>query len=270
MDDHQHGVGRGRTWSVLLAVAVVVSVLLAVALFALLPLARNRVSARESPNWAGYVIGAVPGAVADVKGSWIVPAVQGRCPSTNAYAAFWVGIDGYGSTGVEQTGTDSDCVAGAPTYYAWYEFFPATSHSRSNVPIHPGDVISAEVQYSGGAFTVTIADRTTGGSFRKSALDSGAARLSAEWIVEAPSSAGGIVPLADFGAISFGYDDTGVAGGCSATVSGTNGAVGSFDSSSSSVLAIAMGTSSGATKAATSSLSSDGTSFTVTWVSAGP
>ncbi len=254
------------------AAVMVVAVLLAVAVLATVPFARTLLPSpgSASQNWAGYVVRASAGSVADVKGSWVVPAIQGPCPSTDAFSAFWVGIDGLGSTTVEQTGTDSDCVKGAPLYDAWYEFFPATAHTRSSVPVHPGDAISAEVRYSGGSFTVTLADLTTAASFSKSMQDSGAQRLSAEWIAEAPSSGGGVLPLADFGTVSFGYDYTGVAGSCSATVGGTSGALGMFPSAGFPLVALAMETGSGATKAATSLVSSDGTSFSVTWESATP
>lgn len=221
----------------------------------------------SSLNWAGYAVTAAAGAVSDVKGSWVVPAIQGTCPSTNQYSSFWVGIDGFSSSTVEQTGTDSDCRRGAPAYYAWYEFYPHPSKVISGLPVHPGDVISAEVAYNGGRFTVTIADTTTGASFSASARVNSAQRSSAEWIAEAPSSSGGILPLADFGTVSFGTDTTGVASTCTATIGGVSGTIGSFGTS---VQSITMVTSSNAVKASTSAVSSDGTSFAVTWVSSGP
>jgi Peptidase A4 family len=73
---------------------------------------------------SGYAVTGAAGSVTDVKGSWVVPAVQGSRPSTNQYASFWVGIDGFSSNTVEQIGTDSDCQNGAPTNYAWFEFYP--------------------------------------------------------------------------------------------------------------------------------------------------
>jgi hypothetical protein len=82
----------------------------------------------ESTNWSGYAVTGPNGSVTDVKASWKVPLVT--CPTNTAngsggYAAFWVGIDGWSSSTVEQIGTDSDCVSlsGAPytpTYYAWF------------------------------------------------------------------------------------------------------------------------------------------------------
>lgn len=221
----------------------------------------------NSLNWAGYAVVSSAGSVSDVRGSWTVPAIQGTCPSTNQYASFWVGIDGFNSNTVEQTGTDSDCRSGAPTYYAWYEFYPHPSKVISRLTVHPGDVMSAEVAYSGGRFTVTIQDVTTGASYSASAKVQRAQRSSAEWIAEAPSSSGGILPLADFGTVSLGADTTGVASTCTATVGGVTGAIGSFGSN---VQSITMVTSSGAVKAQPSALSTDGTSFSVTWKSAGP
>src|SRR6266852_9847638 len=98
-----------------------------------------------STNWSGYAVTGASGSVSDAKGSWTVPAIQGTCPSTNQYSSFWVGIDGFSSGTVEQTGTDSDCQNGSPTYYAWYEFYPKPSFIASGITVHPGDVIKAEV-----------------------------------------------------------------------------------------------------------------------------
>src|SRR5881396_1565935 len=195
----------------------------------------------QSTNWSGYAVTGPSGSVSDAKGSWTVPAIQGSCPSTNQYSSFWVGIDGFSSGTVEQTGTDSDCQNGAPTYYAWYEFYP-----------HPAFLING--------LTITITDTTTSKSFSTSAKVHSAQRSSAEWIAEAPSSSGGILPLADFGTVSF--------SACTAMVSGTSGTIGSFGSS---VQVITMVSNSGAVKAQPSSLSgSGGDSFSVTWKSSGP
>src|SRR5437867_9365498 len=215
----------------------------------------------SSTNWSGYAVTGPSGSVSDAKGSWIVPSIVGSCPSTNQYSSFWVGIDGFSSNTVEQTGTDSDCQGGTPTYYAWYEFYPHPLFIINSLTIRPGDHISAETQFTGSKFVVTIADVTTGQSFSTSARVHSAQRSSAEWIAEAPSSSGGVLPLADFGTARFGQDNTGTTGTCFATVSGTSGAIGSFGSS---VQKITMVKNSGATKASPSNLSSDGTSFSVT------
>jgi len=219
-----------------------------------------------STNWSGYAVVGGKGSVTDVKGSWIVPAIQGTCPSTDQYSSHWVGIDGYKSSTVEQTGTDSDCQGGVAVYNAWYEFYPHPSFTINSLTISPGDTITAEVKYMSNKFVVTITDTTTGHAFSISQKVNSAARSSAEWITEAPYS-GGILPLANFGTVSWGNDYTGISSTNYATVKGVTGPIGSFGSS---VHSITMATSGGATKASPSPLSADNTSFTVTWVSSGP
>src|SRR5437870_13187685 len=162
---------------------------------------RIRDPSSNSTNWSGFAVTAGSGAVSDAKGSWIVPTIQGSCTSTNQYSSFWVGIDGFNSGTVEQTGTDSDCQNGAPTYYAWYEYYPHPSFLINGMTITPGDHITAQASFSGRSFTVTITDTTTAASFSTSSRVRSAQRSSAEWIAEAPSSSGGILPLADFGTV---------------------------------------------------------------------
>ena len=220
-----------------------------------------------SSNWAGYAVTGAKGSVTFVNGSWIVPTVTGCTAAVHSYSSFWVGIDGYSSTSVEQTGTDSDCNGATPTYYAWYEFYPKPSHLVSTLTIHAGDVVYAQVSFAGGKFTCVIKDVTTAKSFTTSATVK-AQRTSAEWIAEAPSSTGGVLPLADFGTVWFGFDNTSVKATSSATVSSTTGLLGSFTTA----VAINMvGVhSSTLTKATTSAISTDKTSFSVVWKASGP
>src|SRR5579871_6444221 len=65
-----------------------------------------------SGNWSGYAI--TGSAFTNATASWIVPAVS--CSSGTQYAVFWVGIDGYSSNTVEQTGTEAVCSGGKATY----------------------------------------------------------------------------------------------------------------------------------------------------------
>jgi hypothetical protein len=215
-----------------------------------------------SLNWSGYAVAGQPGLVSDVTGSWIIPAIIGTCSVVEQHAAFWVGIDGLTSSTVEQTGTDSACINGAPTYFAWFEFFPKPAVKINKVPVHPGDIISAEVQFSNNKFTASITDVTTGTSFTKSERVKGAERSSAEWIAEAPSSTTGILPLANFGTVLFGQDYTGVAGTCTATVGSSTMPIGAFGSTA---VIITMMNSGRGVKAQPSLLTKDKTSFAVLW-----
>jgi hypothetical protein len=218
------------------------------------PRIRAGANASTSTNWSGYAVTGLRSSVSYVNGSWIVPTVTAS--ATNAYSSFWVGIDGYSSGTVEQIGTDSDWVSGVATYYAWYEFYPKTSHTISTITVHAGDVMYAEVQYSSGSFTVSITDTNTGQSFSTSAKVPSAQRSSAEWIAEAPSS-GGVLPLANFGTVYFGNKYTGIST-CYATVGGVTDDIGSFGSA---VQEITMVDSSGLTNAEPSSLMKGGNSF---------
>ena len=225
-------------------------------------------SAVSSTNWAGWAATGSSGSVSDVKGSWIVPKIQGTCPAGKyQYSSFWVGIDGYSSSTVEQLGTDSDCQSGTATYYAWYEFYPNPSHLISKLTIHPGNVITAEVKYVSGHFTVKMTDKNTSVSFSKNATVTSAKRTSAEWIAEAPSSSSGVLPLANFGTVYFGNQTTKITGTCYATISGTSSPIGSFANTDQITMINNAGTQ---TKASTSALSTSGTSFSVAWKSAGP
>jgi hypothetical protein len=227
----------------------------------------------ESYNWAGYAIDSTLGSVTSVRGSWKQPSVT--CPSTGDFvAAFWVGIDGLVSPTVEQTGTVAECVNGVASYLAWYEFYPAASITITSVPVKPGNTISATVKYSTTAkkFTATIKDVTTGKTFSITAAVSGAERSSAEWIEEAPTSCASLACLyamPDFGTASYGKDLTSVAATNEATISGSTKTILGFGSILDS-LAMVSYPSGAPLMAQPSALSTDGTSFTITWVSSGP
>jgi len=219
-----------------------------------------------STNWGGYAATGSTGSVSDVKASWIVPSVT--CPkSGSTYAALWVGIDGYSSSTVEQTGVLVHCLLGKATYSAWYEFYPAASVTISGFSVKPGNTISAEVGYSTATslFTTTIQNINTGSSFSKSSAVSSAQRSSAEWIIERPETCllkCKLTTLSNFGTADYGLDYTSVASTNYATISGATGAISNF----ASAVAITMVSSTGSTLAQSSILSTDGTSFSMKYV----
>ena len=173
----------------------------------------------------------------------------------SAAAAFWVGLDGYNSSSVEQLGTDSDCNGSTPTYYAWYEMYPNPSVDLSN-PVSPGDSLTSSVVTNGTDYTLSIKDNTKGWSY--STTQSGDfSRSSAEVIAEAPSECSVIlcseIPLADFGQVNF-------TGSAVSDSSGTSGGLSAFPADE-----ITMASSTGTTEATPSSLSDAGADFSVTW-----
>src|ERR1700677_97684 len=200
----------------------------------------------ESTNWSGYA--ADSGTYTSVSASWVQP--NATCSgSGDKYASFWVGLDGYSSSTVEQTGTDSDCDGSTPSYYGWYETYPNPSYNFGDT-IEPGDTIHASVTYeSGSSFVYTLEDVTRDWSVSTTQKESGAARSSAEVIIEAPccTNSGGILPLADFGTVNL--SDSLVDGSAIGDASPTE---------------IIMVDSSGEDKDTVSSLSAD-ENFSATW-----
>jgi Peptidase A4 family len=155
----------------------------------------------QSTNWSGYA--ATTGTYTSVSASWTQPA--GTCSRGDQYAAFWVGLDGYNSNSVEQTGSEVDCVGRTAQYYAWYEMYPSASVTYPNT-VRAGDHFTASVTYIGSnQYTLKISDTTQNWTQSTTQSLSGAPRSSAEVIAEAPccTASGGILPLTDFGTMSF-------------------------------------------------------------------
>jgi Peptidase A4 family len=228
-----------------------------------------------SINWSGYAVNGTAGSITVATASWTIPAVT--CPTSgNTYAALWVGIDGFQSTTVEQTGTDSDCNNGVATYYAWYEFYPKLSRSINTISANPGDRIGAVISYStsSGLFTIAIKDFTTNQGFKTSSSVSGAQRSSAEFIVEAPEvctlKGCSLTALSDFGTAGFGLGNTGIALNCGLIMNGVKGSIGSFPSTNVWPIDMVSQSNPSIVKSQPSALTDSGTSFNVTWENAGP
>jgi len=211
-----------------------------------------------STNWSGFAVetnlnSPQNNAVSAVSGSWTVPTATG---SGTAYSSVWVGIDGYSSSTVEQIGVEADVTGGKASYYAWYEMYPAYPVTISSVPVTPGDSISASVSYASGQYTLQLSDNTTGKSYSTVQALAGAQRSSAEWIVEAPSSGFGVLPLANFGTVNFTNS--------SATVNGTTGPIDSSSWQDALINMSSRSTTEDKTSAVTDSTTTVGTSTVTT------
>ncbi len=178
--------------------------------------------AYTSTNWSGYADTASSGyAFNSVSATWTQPAVTTQSSSSYVAASFWVGLDGFSSTTVEQTGTQAVIGSGGTvTYSAWYELYP-----QVEIPVFtvkPDDKISASVTYESATnqFAFKITDLTSGASYSTTAVGtqtSKALRSSAEWIVEAPefgTSSGSyqLSTLADYGSFGFNNASAGISG----------------------------------------------------------
>jgi hypothetical protein len=164
--------------------------------------ARRRNDTVTSGNWSGYAATGNSGSYTSVTSSWVQPAVS--CGSQDTYSSFWVGLDGYDNSALEQTGTEADCINGQAEYGAWWEVLPA-SESPWSVTVEPGDQLTATVTDNGdGTFTMTLADSTQGWNQTTTQQgSSGYQDSSAEVIAEATQVNGQIADLSDFGSVNF-------------------------------------------------------------------
>ncbi|HZT93790.1 MAG TPA: G1 family glutamic endopeptidase [Gaiellaceae bacterium] len=203
-----------------------------------------------SLNWSGYA--SFNSTFSDVKGSWTQPAAT--CNGKSTYSSFWVGLDGYSSSTVEQLGTEADCSHGKPVYYAWWEMYPNVSHTIGFFTVTPGVTYTAEVQSAGGDnVTLTLSGGGNTPFTITTPLGLDPSLSSAEWIAEAPSTCAKScreLPLTDFGTVSF--------TGASANGGPINDSAWSFDP-------LTMVTGGGTVKAAPGGLDSTGSAFSVTW-----
>ena len=215
--------------------------------------ADGRETSANSGGYAGYVV--TGSAFTSVKGSWVVPKYH--CLKTpNSGSGFAVGFDGYDNSYFEVIGTASNCVGTQYQYYAVYEFSPTDYGFITSVPVKSGDL---EVSYTGSKFKLTITNKTTGKTFSKSAAVPGAPRDSADWIV---TTVGGFSNLMDFGTLSSGDDYTTIVDTDWATDSTVSGPISDFGSK---LVKLNMVNSANVTLATPSALTTDGSSFTVTW-----
>jgi hypothetical protein len=216
-----------------------------------------------STNWSGYADEDTT--FQEAVGTWTVPAVNcaktGLIGKTTSYAAFWVGLDGYTSSSVEQTGTDSDCVSGTPSYYGWYEMYPAGSVdlSTSAYPVKVGNQMTATITYtaSSSTYALVLHNDTTGWTNTFSMVETGLANSSAEWVAEAPSTCiEGVcrpLTLAKFGKVTFTSATTESGSAVAQPISNFTNAE------------ITMTSEGGATEAAPSALNAAGNGFSVTY-----
>ncbi|HET6502798.1 MAG TPA: G1 family glutamic endopeptidase [Amycolatopsis sp.] len=132
-------------------------------------------------NWGGYVSF---GSFTTATAGWTEPSVT--CNSRNDLFAPWVGIDGDGSSTVEQTGVATDCSSGSPVYQAWYEMYPAAPVYYSN-PVSAGDKITATVtRTSTNTYQLVISDTSKGWS-QTTTKSLTSKHSSAEAIIESPT-----------------------------------------------------------------------------------
>jgi hypothetical protein len=140
--------------------------------------------AQFTPGGYGYVVTGAK--YTSTTADWTMPALH--CGTQTTYAAIWTGLDGYSSGTIEQIGAEAFCSSGTASYFGWYEMYPNAQVDFSNT-VKPGDHLAASVTYGGSnVFTLTLDDLTQGWTRNVKQTLAGAARSSAETIVEVPGS----------------------------------------------------------------------------------
>jgi len=169
----------------------------------------NISNVQYSSNWAGAVLIATSATYKTVTGTFVVPtpSVPSGGSSSTAYSASaWVGIDGDTcDTAILQTGVDFTIQSGKVSYDAWYEWYPDYAYDFSGITISAGNTIKLTVTAtSTKAGSAVIENVSTGVTVTK-ALTSTAAlcETNAEWIVEDYEEGSSLVPLADWGTVTF-------------------------------------------------------------------
>lgn len=186
-----------------------------------------------SGNWSGYVLpNYLTGDLyTQASSTWTVPEVtyQGYV----GVSSNWVGIGGFCedpdcSTEDEtliQLGTTGESVnATTSAYWAWYEMLPKAS-IPTKLKVKPGDVVTASLACKGkctgkASWKLELVDETTHKTWTKT-VKYESPKLSVEYIEEAPYS-GGVLPLADFGTVTY---TSSIADGADADLSTAQGLV---------------------------------------------
>jgi Peptidase A4 family len=203
-----------------------------------------------SGNWAGYA--AVPkagnGVIQEITAEWAIPTAT--CSQPASYGAAldsqWVGIDGFSTGTVEQTGTSAYCSSNGatPVYYLWWEFYPY-NNAQFIYTASAGDFVQAYVLYNPaacvnsvcGVYDLILNDLTSGNSISvtgggwvcnpNGGSCEGGVDSSAECISE--QSGGGFV-LTKVTKLTF--------LACAAEINGTFKGLGSFSSSTATIYSI--------------------------------
>jgi hypothetical protein len=169
-----------------------------------------------SSNWSGYAVQTTAASpFRTASGTWTVPAVHRPNKGNEGFSATWVGLDGFFNSQATliQTGTEEDYYSGSGHYAAWWTsssegyaeqvITGGCSRGGANCGVvSPGDTMTATVTTDG---SIRLVDDAAGHAWTFTTTIDGYAGdgLSAEWIMEAPSSRSKTLPLPNYGQTTF-------------------------------------------------------------------
>jgi hypothetical protein len=154
-----------------------------------------------SRNWSGYA--ATGDTYTGISGTWTVPQVSAS-NGASGVGATWVGIGGVTTKDLIQAGTEDSGSGRQNEYQAWIEMLPAAS-KQVPLAVAPGDSITVSIAEQGAGsqrWQIVLTNNRSGKSYQTS-VNYTSTRSSVEWIEEAPTGRNGILPIDNFGAVSF-------------------------------------------------------------------
>jgi hypothetical protein len=159
-----------------------------------------------SAHWSGYVDVATHGRrLKSVSASFTVPSINCAKSPDPSFVNYWVGLDGWADSTIEHVGITASCSGGTADYLGFYEMSPLPAVAFTG--FSPGDAVRASVTFKAPTWVLALKDMTNGALITTTqACPAGSTcrNLSAEVIAEAPETpAGTILPLADFGQVSY-------------------------------------------------------------------
>ncbi|RAL58708.1 hypothetical protein DID88_003065 [Monilinia fructigena] len=160
---------------------------------------------------AGWVVPFLVASTPAFSASFPIPkpaiGTTGETSASEFTASTWVGIDGYNCDNLWQAGIDSTIQKsnGEISYYAWYEWYPASTVVIDLGSLSANDIISVNLTTSGfNTGTVVMENKSTGRSFTKTiSSDKTLCGVSAEWIMEDLSTDSSDIGLASYGSVTF-------------------------------------------------------------------
>lgn len=160
----------------------------------------------DSPNWAGYVFTAehVTGLRADWTEPFVIPvrSVSGM--------SVWLGIGGFASTDIMQTGTSVFFTGRYGDEEAWYERWPRDpGQVNSQFRVFPDDVIRGVLTHVAGTaseWRVSIKETATGAVWTR-LVDYAGPVVGPDFVIEDPGkpSGKGTLTMARWGSVTFSH-----------------------------------------------------------------
>jgi hypothetical protein len=189
------------------------------------------------------------------------PTVRCNPTLSSDQAALFIAAMGNGYFPAVEVGTLAFCARGSST--PLYSAFSNGTGGISGVAVKPGDIINAGIGWNGHSSGVgyNLKDVTTGQSSSDTGSSGGTASVAC--VVASALETGNKIPLAQFSTGSFGKDYTGTHGTCYFGQEPAGAAP-------QTIMYVMINNAGTSIEAKPSALSTDLSSFKVTWKSAGP